>query len=43
MAENNRLKVLNILGGARDGGAEKFLREFSSICKGPKYKFGDNY
>ena len=28
MAENNRLRVLNILGGARDGGAEKFLREF---------------
>tara|TARA_B100000287_G_scaffold435313_1_gene503012 strand:+ start:1501 stop:2538 length:1038 start_codon:yes stop_codon:yes gene_type:complete len=29
MAENNRLRVINILGGARDGGAEKFFERIS--------------
>ena len=29
MEKNNRLRILNILGGARDGGAEKF---FERIC-----------
>ena len=28
MEKNNRLRILNILGGARDGGAEKFLKEY---------------
>ena len=28
MVKNNRLRVLNILGGARDGGAEKIFERF---------------
>ena len=36
MAENNRLRVLNILGGARDGGAEKFFERISlAFAKDP--------
>ena len=28
MAKNNRLRILNILGGAKEGGQKNFLREF---------------
>ena len=34
MAKNNRLRVLNILGGAKEGGAEKFFERISlSLAK----------
>ena len=33
MAKNNRLRILNILGGAKEGGAEKFLREFRCLWR----------
>ena len=34
MAKNNRLRILNILGGAKEGGAEKFFERISlSLAK----------
>ena len=42
MAENNRLKVLNILVVLVTVELKNFKENFFSICKGPKYKFGDN-
>ena len=28
MEKNNKLKILNILGGKKQGGAEKFLKDY---------------
>ena len=34
MEKNNRLRILNILGGAKEGGAEKFFERISlSLAK----------
>ncbi len=44
MEKNNKLKILNILGGAKQGGAEKFFERLSlAIVKKKKYKFTINY
>ena len=31
MAKNNRLRILNILGGAKEGGQKNFLRGFPCL------------
>ena len=44
MDENNKLKILNILGGTKQGGAEKFFERLSfALEKEEKYQFTIDY
>ena len=37
MEKNNRLRVLNILGGSKEGGAEKFFERISIALEKKKF------
>ena len=39
--KNNKLKVLSILGGSKQGGAESFLRDYPLLWR-KKYQFTNN-
>ena len=42
MEKNNKLKVLSILGGSKQGGAEKFSRDYPLLWRRKKYQFTNN-